>query len=100
MKSNQVVITIIGQANAYFVGAVLGVNRTTDEPGFLAHWFPAKNGTPTATSKGTSLADILFETENIVLVEGDKILKAKIKAEYARNKKEKAANEKAINRRK
>lgn len=100
MKSKQVVIIINGQANAYFVGAVPGVNRTTNEPGFLAHWFPAKNGTPTATSKGTSLADILFVTEDIALVEGEKILKAKIKADFARYKKEKAAEEKARKRKK
>lgn len=100
MKSKQVVITLNGQPNAFFVGAVPGQNRTTNEQGFLAHWFPAKDGTPTSASKGTSLADILFATEDIALIEGEKILKAKIKADFARYKKEKAAQEKANKRKK
>lgn len=86
MKSKQVVITINGQANAFFVGAVPGHNRTTNEQGFLAHWFHAKGGTPTNVSKGACLADILFATEDNAIAEGEKILKAKIKADVARQK--------------
>jgi hypothetical protein len=100
MKSKQVVVTINGQANAFFVGAVPGVNRITNEKGFMAHWFPAKNGTPTAASVGTSLADILFATEESALAEGEKILKAKIKADVARHKKQMAADQKANKRKK
>jgi hypothetical protein len=100
MKSKQVVVTINGQANAYFIGAVPGLNRKTNEQGFLAHWFPAKDGTPTAASKGTSLAEILFATDDIAIVEGEKILKAKIKADVARYKKQKAADQKANKRKK
>lgn len=100
MKSKQVVITINGQANAFFVGAVPGQNRTTNEPGFLAHWFPAKDGTPTDTSKGTSLADILFATEDNAITEGEKILKAKIRDDIARHKQQKAAEQKANKRKK
>jgi hypothetical protein len=99
MKSKQVVITINGQANAYFVGAVPGHNQTTNEQGFLAHWFPATAGTPTNASEGTSLADILFATEDNAISEGEKILKAKIKADFARYKKQKAAEQK-VNKRK
>jgi hypothetical protein len=100
MKSKQVVITINGQANAFFVGAVPGHNRTTNESGFLAHWFPAKDGTPTNTSKGTSLADILFDTEDSAIKEGEKILKAKIKADFARYKQQKAVEQKVNKRNK
>lgn len=100
MKSKQVVITINGQTNAFFVGAVPGHNRITNEPGFMAHCFPAKDGTPTDTSKGTSLADILFATEDNAITEGEKILKAKIKADFARYKKQKTAEQKANKRKK
>jgi hypothetical protein len=100
MKSKQIVVTINGQANAFFVGAVPGVNLTTNEKGFLAHWFSAKNGTPTSASVGTSLADILFATEDVALKEGEKILRAKIKADFAKQKQQVAAEQKARKRKK
>jgi hypothetical protein len=100
MKSKQIVITINGQANAFFVGAVPGHNRITKESGFVAHWFPAKDGTPTNTSKSKSLADILFATEDNAIIEGVKILRAKIKADFARLKQQKSAEQKANKRKK
>jgi hypothetical protein len=100
MKSKQVVITIGGQANAFFVSAVPGHNRITNEPGFLALWFPAKDGTPTDVSKGKSLADILFATEEIAITEGEKILKAKIKADIAKYKQQRAPMQKSNKRKK
>ncbi|QQQ28931.1 hypothetical protein [Chryseobacterium indoltheticum] len=86
MKSKQVVITIKDQANSFFVGAIPGHNRTTKEPGFLACWFPAKDGTPTNMSEGKTLADIMFATEDIAIKDGEKILKAKIKADFLKYK--------------
>lgn len=105
MKSKQVVITIEGQSKDFFIGAVPGINNNSKEKGFLAKSFPSKDGTPTDPQKGELIADILFPNEETALIQGEKMLKAKIKAAYALQKKrfaaeQKAAKQKTIKKRK
>jgi hypothetical protein len=88
MTTKQIYITIEGNTKAFFLGVIAGKNQKTNELGFIVYTFPANEGTPTDLKKGEKLADILFTTEIEALNEGEKIFKAKIKAMYAKHKKE------------
>ncbi|HEX8014878.1 MAG TPA: hypothetical protein VF465_06560 [Flavobacterium sp.] len=95
MKTKQVIIlSSTGNAQSVFVGAVPGTNKISGENGFIALGFSAKEGTPTDPKKGKKLADILFPTEDEALKQGEKIIKAQIKAEIALHKKRIAAAKK------
>ena len=99
MKSKQVVITIDGQSQDVFIGAVPEIKSTSKEEGFIAKSFPSKDGTPTDPKKGEIIADILFSDEDTALIQGEKMFKAKIKADYAMYKKRLAAEQKAAKQR-
>jgi len=98
MKSKQVVITIGEITRSLFVGAVPGQNATSGENGFIACGFSAEDGKPTDPNKGKRLAEILFETEDEALKQGEIIVKSTAKAQYAKAKKDAADRQRASKR--
>lgn len=99
MESKQVVITINGQSQDVFIGAAPGKNIYSKEEGFFAKSFPSKDGKPTDPRKGVIIEDILFPDEDTAIIQGEKMLKAKVKADYARHKKRLATEQKAAKQR-
>lgn len=94
MKTKQIVITLDGNANSLYIAVVTGENKNTGEKGFIVYGFNANQPKPLDTKEGRLLIDTLFETEAEALKAGEQIIKAKVKADYARIKKDVAKQKK------
>lgn len=100
MKTKQIIVTPNGNPNSIWIAKVQGTNKETNKEGFIVYGFKANQPEPVDTSNGELLIDTLFEIEIEALKNGEKIVKAQVKADLDRYKKAIADQNRASKKRK
>lgn len=86
MKTKQIIVTPGGKPSSIYIGVVLETDPYGDQ-GYFVYGFNANKPEPTDNKTGRLLIKVSFKSEEEALKAGEKIVKAKVKADFDKFKK-------------